>query len=427
MTEHLARWARHPAAPWSCWVLAVVALTALAVSRWADLMPVAGDWHDARGLADYRDTIWLPGQYLLAGHNPYDPAAYKAAHPYAQEFNPYAPVWLVLSVVFSLVPYEVSAALYLVFGAGLAALFVAMVVRWAAPAAAPVAVPLVLVWLTLWSPGRYHLQTGGNVLVMIGCFLVLAALARPRQDAGPDGALAQPWWLRPRNALPLGLALAMIKPQFGLPLLLVALIARRGRAVVVGLAGLAVASLPAGLACVLAAGGIGPFLESILRGVSYASGPDSPTGATSAYNARIDVAGTLIRFGAEPSTVLSALVTGILVVGTALVLLRSDRPQGRMLAIATFTLLVIVHQPYDSLLMAVPVLHMLAAGRRPEPAGMVAVLTVLPFSAVVTAVAGLPGRAVADEALGLLLVLVWLLAVGRLLLPSRPVPAAVTS
>src|SRR5690348_10613673 len=99
------------------WVVVAAALV-LSWRMWLmDLTYPGMPWEDPHAMADFRDTIWVPGRWLLDGGNPYDPAAYLSANPGSQELDPYAPAWLLMAMLFALLPFAPSAATYLVAGA----------------------------------------------------------------------------------------------------------------------------------------------------------------------------------------------------------------------------------------------------------------------------------------------------------------------
>ena len=243
----------------------------------------------------------------MTGGNPYDPAPYLAANAGSQEYDPYAPAWLLLSAAFAPLPFTAAAAAYLVLGAVLAVVLIRLLLRWADPRLLPLGTPIGLIWLEVWSPGRYSLQNGGTLLIFIGWVLVMRALVRRQASWGA-----------------LGLALVLLKPQFGLPLIVV-LVAAARRTAVNGLLLLPAASLPALTICVIAAGGPVGFLESISRLLSYATSADAATGLLSPFNGRIDLLGMLGRFGiAAPGW--AQLLVGVLATAAACSSRGAERP-----------------------------------------------------------------------------------------------------
>jgi hypothetical protein len=211
--------------------------------------------------------------------------------PWAQDFKLYAPAWLLLSVSLALLPFLAAAAVYLALGIVLAVVFVRLVLRWAAPELVAVGTPVALIWFTLWSPSRYALQNGGTLLVMIGSVLVVMAVLRRRPGA-PDGPADPSLGLAAT-----GVALSLLKPQFGVLLVIFALIGRRWDAVWRGVAGLVAASVPILVACTVIAGGVGGFVGSVLRNLAHANSPTASTGLASPFNERTDVVGKLARYG----------------------------------------------------------------------------------------------------------------------------------
>ncbi len=323
------------------WVLAAAALGVSWAFWLSDLTYPGMPWQVPHEMADFRDTIWGPGRYLWEGGNPYDPATYLATHPWAQEFDPYAPAWLLLSAALALLPFGAAAAAYLVLGAALAVVLVWTVLRWATPGWVPIGTPLGVAFLTVWSPGRYALQNGGTLLVFLGWALVMRALAQ-RPVTERDARLGA-----------LGLALTLLKPQFGLPLVVVLLVTGRVRATVGGLLGLAVASAPVLLACVVSAGGPVAFLESIGRLLAYASSPDASTGLLSPFNGRIDLVGLAGRAGISPPGWVQ-LAVPLAATAAAAVLARRTPPVVMTAGIGAAVLLGLVHQPYDAVVLVVP-------------------------------------------------------------------------
>lgn len=330
------------------WTLAVIGLAWVQLSRMSDLTYLGADWREPRQMTDFRDAVWLPGRFLLQGGNPYDAEVYKAAHPWAQEFNLYAPAWLLVAVAMALLPFPVAAAVYLAAGAVLLVVFLRVAIRWAAPDLMAVALPGAVIWSALWSPTRYALQNAGTLLVMIGSVLVLGGLV-----GRPDRAA--------RALMALGIGLSTVKPQFGVPLTVMALAMGWWRAVVRGLVGLAAASAVPLLACVLFAGGPGAFAASIGRNLAFSSSADSPTGIGSAFNLRIDYLGLLARWGVtdQPTWWSVAMPAALLALG-CWVLRRRPGDLIALVVAGSVTVLCVVHQSYD----VVPLLLAAIAGAR---------------------------------------------------------------
>lgn len=327
------------------WTAAVAASLARVVDLLSDPTLPGMPWQQAtNSLMDYRDIIWVPGRYLLDGGNPYDPDVYLAAHPWAQEFDPYAPAWLLLALIFAPLPYLASAAVYQIFTTAVAVVLLRVVSRWAMPRWADIAVPAGLLWLNLWYPGRGSLAAGSSLVAVLGVALVVRALAEPER---PDRS----WSVGGA----VGIGLALIKPQFGLPVMVIAVAGGRIRYVWRGILGLAIASLPVAIVCSIAAGGPIAFVNSVLRDLDHASSPDAPTGLRSPFQDRIDVVGLLARYGlTDPSVIVSVGVPLLAVIIGAVVVVRSRDPFLTATAVSGAAILGFVHFPYDLLVMVIP-------------------------------------------------------------------------
>lgn len=303
-------------------------------------------WEDSNGnMLDFRSLIWAPGHVLLAGGNPYDPDSLLGTFPWTEEFDPYAPVWLLISAALAPLPYLVGAAVYQVLNIALAVVILWILLRRTMPSVVVVALPAALLWMNLWFPGRGALQSGSNLVVMLGVVLALRALLNNRDSQSSN---VDDWW----GAV--GLALSLVKPQFGFAVLLAVLAERRWRMLWRGIATLFVASLPALIACVISAGGVVGFAESIGRDLARASSLDSAAGLHSPVSRRVDFLGLLARNGVEPPTWVQAAVPLVAVALVVVLVLRARRPIGVATAVCALALLGLVHQPSDLVLAVVP-------------------------------------------------------------------------
>jgi hypothetical protein len=229
------------------------------------------------------------------------------------------------------------------------------------PRAVDVAVPACLLWLNLWYPGRGSMEGGASILAVLGVALVLRALCRADPPTRLGGL-----------GCSIGIALALIKPQFGLPFMLFALFGGRWRDVLRGVAGLFVASLPVIVACSIAAGGFVQFIQSVLRDLAFASSPDAPTGLASPFQRRVDVVGLAARHGwlDQPGWFTGAVTTMALAAGVIAVL-RAREPLALCATTSAACLLGFVHFPYDIVIIFLPFVvgvgTVITSGRRPPP------------------------------------------------------------
>lgn len=329
------------------WTLALAAAVARIVVMVSDPILPGDPWRTSTGeFGDFRDVVWVPGRYVLDGGNPYDPVTYLVDHPWAQQFSAYPPVWLVFGVLLGPLPYLVAAVVFQVLSLGVAVAMLRTVARWLLPTVASVAVPIGLFWLNVWYPGRGALASLGSVLAVLGVALVLRSVVRPA--AGSD---------RPVDwACAAGIAFALVKPQFGVVLLAVAMAGGRLREAWRGVVALAVACLPLFAVVSVSAGGPVEFVRSVLRNQQYVWGPDTPGGLGSPFERRLDVFGAMADFGfvAPPGW----LVGGVAVAGVAVSVLavrRARDPFVLTTVVCGVTMVAFFHPWYDLLLLLVPV------------------------------------------------------------------------
>ena len=246
---------------------------------------------------------------------------------------------LLLSPI-SLLPFQVGAVVYAVLMLAVGVVTVRVLFGWLCPTLAVIGVPLALLWLNIWYPGRGALENGGTIVCALGLVLVLRGVA--------DGRGVRV------GAAALGIALALVKPPFGIPVLVVALAGGRWDAVWRGAVGIAVASLPAGIAAVVAAGGPAGFAAAIARDVAYASSPSAPTSLLAPHPSRIDLLGELARLGLVATSTWQLIVPLLMLVALAFVgRLRTD-PLTFTALVTAAVLLGTVHLPYDLVIMVVP-------------------------------------------------------------------------
>lgn len=350
------------------WVLAFAAAELRMLIAIENLVPLGMDWRrvESQHMLDFRDTVVLPGRFTWSGGNPYDPATYVAAHPWAQEFDPYAPSWLTVTSPLALLPHRLGAVIFLLLLFALLVFFVISLCLWLAPRFTWWLAPVLVIWAQLWYPTRATQETGSSLVVAVGTYLVIRALLDPRSSR----------WMGA-----IGLAMALTKPQFGLGLLVLLLAQRCGRLVARGLAVVTVVSLPATVACLISAGGPIQWVESLIRDLQRASSPSSPTGLLSSEQERVDLVGLAVRLGAPaPPSVIEISITFAVLLSTAVLLARRPTPPAILGLYAIVPLLVFVHMPYDYGVLIVPALYFALRFREaPSVAtGALMVLCVIP-------------------------------------------------
>lgn len=349
----------------------LVALTALAGTlsairalrpSWEAPLPTPQNLPEER-MQDFRDALYFPIREFLNGGNPYDPAVMFAHWPVRQNFNLYQPYHLVLHLPFALPDYRVGAV---AFALACLVLLVVLAVMAAGRAGLPLVAGTVVVATLLVTSqvGKAQMYVGQvNPLIAVG-----AAGALTLRAKSPGWASA-------------ALALAWLKPQFGLPLALLIFIRGDRKVALAGTAIAAAASLPV-VAILVLKTSVGEFLDVISRNLAHAS--HTGYGAVDSMTAqRVDLAAVFFRTTGwlPPAAELLALC-GVLAV-TAVLVRRLDRTSSEASDVLTClgVVVALVHQPGD-VLIAVPALVALAVtcwrNRKERHWKLAAVATLLP-------------------------------------------------
>jgi Glycosyltransferase family 87 len=301
-------------------------------------------------LQDFRDAVYYPVVAFLDGRNPYDQAAQARTYPVGQPFPPYLPLTFLAHLPFGLLPHAEAGDLYLAVVVGLTAVLAALAIGGAGLTVTAAGVLGFTALLLLSRPGHMNLLLGQvTVQVAIGTYVALR-------------------WARTRPLLAgLGLALATLKPTYGVPLAVLMLLGlREVRAVIAGVVASAALSLVALVPLAHAAGGVVPFVQSVRGSAAAFSGEDT-SNAWSSF-ARIDVIALLARGLGHVPAAWMELVLEVAVMAAALVALnrlRGDHSAPtRQLLVGLVCLTVLIgsyHQAYDALLLAQPAVALAAA------------------------------------------------------------------
>ncbi len=329
--------------------LAVSAAIALKAYRSMDQPGAAGAatwvWQD------FRDVIYYPAVAMREGVNPYDTGVYPQRYPVRYGFPLYAPHFIALNLPFSFLAPGVAEAAYYCFS-------------------------LVLIVLLAWLALRVCSATDDAAAVAWWAFGIVASRAAyiDLVNGQPAVALAigsllalefsrtKPWLAA------FGLALAAIKPTYGVPLAFLMLC--RGDFRVVLMAAL-VAGVPALAVCAVlasASGGLAEFGAAVAANPGYFKINLNALPLTSWT--RIDLAATLAKLleWAPPPSFSSLVTLVVLSVSGVVVFLRerarrSASTDGLGQTLIYLTMLVaIYHQPYDMLVLAAPIVSLAVGG-----------------------------------------------------------------
>jgi len=293
-------------------------------------------------LRDFRDAIYYPVVSLLDGNNPYDTAAYFRTYPVQQEFPPYLPGLLALHLPLALFHYDAAQIVYFALTAMLT-LLLAWVTLLACGLSATVARACALGTLIILSrPGCWNLALGQvTVPMVIGTYLALRF------------AEERPWLAA------LGLALALLKPTYGVPVSALLLARKEIRVVLLG--GVIAGLISAGpmVALIHAAGGPANWVASLRD--SYAGFTADPSAGATSSPDRVDAAVLAARLLGHAPSAAEAIGISVLVLGLgalAVWRLRDAANEGaRTLSngLACLTVLTCMyHQAYDILAVTLP-------------------------------------------------------------------------
>lgn len=289
-------------------------------------------------MTDFRDTAFLPVRALAAGVNPYDMGRYQAMFPYAQEFNAYAPWWLSVCEVFRWLSWDDAALLGSTALASATALLAVWSGRWIRMCVGDVRwgialAPMMLCFVWFWRP-----TTLGHGLGNPGAVVALAA-------AGVLLSAGESWV---GAAL---LAVAWLKPQFGLPLVLVLVLRRQWRTALGGTMLAGALSLPAVVRLSQVSGGFLPWVQQVLASTAEVAARTE----SEPLEGRIDLVGMLSRSGIAVPTA-AAVVVALALLGLGIwadhaATARGLTWQGKLL-LGGFLLIATPHLHYDMALLA---------------------------------------------------------------------------
>jgi len=359
---------------------------------------------------DFRDATYFPLRELLRGGNPYRPSTMFEHWPVHQELDLYTPHHLLLQLPLAALAYRPALLVFSVVTIGWLVALAVLAARTAALPGGALGAAALAVALLVSQLGKSAVDIGQiNPLVGLGAALALTQAGRRDRWAA------------------LGLALAWVKPQYGIPLSLLLLARGLWRPVLTGTLGALLASLPV-LAVLLSRTGFAGFVADVRANLDYAN--SVPYSALTAPDgARVDLAAVLVRLlgWGGPSTAVTVVevLVPLVVLGSAAWLLARRRglamtPREQLLA-GLALLLSLVHQPSETLLLVPAVVALLVAAARAEPdddgrrrwwaaAALLTSVGALRVSAVQTAVAGVVGARPERLVEGLSLLLAFVLA-----------------
>lgn len=325
---------------------ALLIAAGLVVARcWSLRRPADNPKHpQLAGMCDFQDVVYFPTRAAFAGVNPYDARSalagggYLARYPVGNEFSPYAPLLFVISAPLAALPLVPAEVIFSALNLGLLGCYAYVLLRIGGYRPQVLTVVGIAAFLLLSRPGQANHYYGQTTLL-----LVLATL----------GA----WWhAESRCALSAGcLAVTLIKPTFGGPLVILMALRGFGRAVALGLT-LAVVANVAVIGALLpghffGAGAVERLLEN--QAATDADPAVDPLSSAS----RIDLPFVLERWSGRPWPAVARYGMTLAILGITGWQLRIYGQQQRLLAtgIAALTVTIcIYHNIYDALMVGIP-------------------------------------------------------------------------
>jgi len=364
-------------------LLAFLSLATLWGFRTQSVLNIPGEFDrsDRWGMEDYRDAGYYPVRAMLEGVNPYHTTRFLKSYPVRQVFPLYSPAILLVNLPFAVLPLQVAQRLFFVISVLSIPLFALLLLQSSGLDACAARVLWLSAFITAGRPMYSNLTLGQSaVFIAIGVLLAL------------HYAKTKPVWGG------LGLALAILKPTFGVPLALLMLFRRDYRAVATGIGIGAVAALIPTLVLIATAGGLSGWLEAIPDNLQHFASHPANALDTASWG-RIDAAVALVRLFGIPEFPGLGLVVAAVGLGTAAFMVhrlsRLECDWGAYSlsgAIICFAVLVSVfHQSYDALIVALP-LVLAVSGRiiqcsqmsKPIRLTLVLLLTALWFNYLTT-------------------------------------------
>jgi hypothetical protein len=308
--------------------LAFAAVATIVLVRLATYMVEPGESIGAGG--DFRDAIYYPVRALLDGVNPYDPTAFLAYSPASGQWFPlYSPLHLTLHLPLAILSFEAALWLYAGLTLILTVVLAGTAVRLAGFGSSAALVLGVSALLLISNGGRANLiNLQPTIIIVLAIYLTLVTRDRP--------------WLAA-----FGVAVAFIKPQFGLPFVALLFLTDRAGAAWRGLVLTAATAAPVTIRLVLMEGGVGGLLGAIRRNLEFAAND-----TISDYQI-----GLARSFDLGSSTL--AMAVALVFILAAVVALDGRAPTASPANLTLFTsaiLLGLFHVNYDLLLLTWPAL-----------------------------------------------------------------------
>lgn len=296
------------------------------------------------GMNDFQTTVYYPARAFADGVNPYNSEDYLARYPAPQPLRLYPPAMLVLFRPFAALSLETASKVQGALTIILSGLLAYVSLRLAGIRARPAAVLLVWALILFSRPGHWNLLLGQiTLLVVLGTYGALAAGRRWAILAG------------------LGLALSLLKPNFGLPLAVLMLARGQFTGVAVGATVTGILNIVPLPRLAELSGGIMNFAALFFGGTERFAQSSGPRDELTVY--RVDASGLVGQWLPTPLGWLGSLLVAGIVLGLVFWVLRrrgrlfasAEKPDPALAGLLCCAILLsLYHIGYDMLLLAWP-------------------------------------------------------------------------
>jgi hypothetical protein len=339
----------------------------IAVARVGFLTEAAGVRLSARWvMIDFYSGAYYPVRALLTGENPHDGERFMALYPVADAYPPYLPLTLLIHLPFGLLPPVIGAGTFFVTTILLTTILAHLALRLAGLRPVVASVILLAALILLSRPGHWNLVLGQRAVEFtLATYVTLAYATTAPAIAG------------------MGLAVALIKPTYGVPLALLLWAWGRRKTAALGMGLAALVNLPLLVLLAVREGGFPELIRKVLQGYHTWQGLPDVNPATS--NTRTDAATLLSHFmGAPLSNFEQALLAaGVLLLSAAVIRLLAKNTTRHADALAVgiiclATSLIGYHRGYDLVLLSASFVAIVVPGSLPSmPRALRAALVVL--------------------------------------------------
>jgi hypothetical protein len=293
-------------------------------------------------MGDFKSVIHCPVLTFMRGGNPYEHRQLAEVCPKRPVFPLYAPGTLVLHAPFGLLPFDAAARAFAAWTVVLTVLMAYLAFRVNDLMPTKVGVIAVAALVLLSRPGQWNLLMGNLAVELTVATYIALYYAR-----------------RSPLTSAIGLAVATIKPTFGVPLAILMVARRDYRAVALGVVFSLLLNLPPWLVLVKRAGGLDQFAQSLIESQQGWGAIVASSSVTTAY--RADLTGFLSRLAGHPLGSPAEVLVALLVLLAAAIAIRTleqqTEPARRRLSsdIACVAIVLgVYHLGYDLVLLTAP-------------------------------------------------------------------------